>query len=131
MGKTKDLQPWLNYFAMLLAHERKGFLEVMPDRHEAYVALPALCVLCGADPGRLHELPMAAADAARRIRGYSAWKSGRDIGYTESPFAMHVVKDEPPHDPLFTVLVSRRRRWWAPWTKADAFDVIPYADSHG
>ena len=50
MAKKKtNLQPWLDYFKMLQRYEAKGFLEVKPAEHEAYVTRAALLVLAGVD----------------------------------------------------------------------------------
>ena len=45
--KNRDLQPWLDYFGLLRTYEEKGFLEVKPDRHEAYVTQAAMMTLLG------------------------------------------------------------------------------------
>ena len=42
MSKRKFLQPWLDYFDMLHTYEQKGYLEVKPDKHEAFITRAAL-----------------------------------------------------------------------------------------
>ena len=116
MGKNKDLQPWLDYFAMLRTFELKGFLEVKPDRHEAFVTQAALLVLLGLDESELAEsladqqrLTAAATDFLQRIRGYAGFKSLKGEVYLEANFALHIVKDDQPHDLLCTILLTKEK----------------------
>ena len=89
MSKTKDLQPWLDYFRMLRQHADKGYLLMKPDDHEAYVTQPALYVLAGfsAEQVRLGDLlrdglrtTRMLADTARHIRQYAAWLAAAQKG---------------------------------------------------
>ena len=116
MGKNKDLQPWLDYFAMLRTFELKGFLEVKPDSHEAFVTQAALLVLLGMDEAALAEyladqkwLTAAATDLLQRIRGYAGFKSLQGKVYLEANFALHIVKDDQPHDLLCTILLTNEK----------------------
>lgn len=120
--KTVDLQPWLDYFEMLQAYEQKGFLEVNPSRNEAYVTNTALFAM--SDDGSPRAL--AVADTVRRLRAYAGWRSMQGKVYLEQPFAVHIVKDDEPHDLVFTLLVTRRRRWWCPWRRTDRIRTIKY-----
>ena len=136
--KNRDLQPWLDYFGLLRTYEEKGFLEVKPDRHEAYVTQAALMTLLGiGEPVQTEDvdgkarLVRASADFLRRLRVYAAWRSTDGKGYLTWNFAMHIVKDEHPHDLLFTVVLSRRRSWRSLWMLNDSFDVISYDEQHG
>lgn len=127
------MQPWLDYFAMLQTFERKGLLEVKADRREAYATQAALLVLLGMDGATLVEdlsdwrrLAYASAGLLRRLRGYAGFRSQEGARYLKGGFALHVVKDEPPHDLLCTLLLSSRRRWWRLWKEEEDIDVIDY-----
>jgi hypothetical protein len=122
--KRKNLQPWLDYFKMLVTYESNGLLEMQPAKHEAYVTRPALHAMTeGDDPWRqLTSLPKT----VRRLRAYAGWKSCEGKDYLKAPFAVHVVKDEKPHDLLYTVVLTPRRAWWKLWMTADRIDVIEY-----
>ena len=129
MSKRKSLQPWLDYFEMLHTYEQKGYLEVKPEKHEAYITRAALCTL--SHTPALPEGEGAAADTrvfdtARRLRTYAAYRSFSDADYDKYTFALHVVKEEAPHDLLYTLLLTRRRRWWWPWRKAEKVEIINY-----
>lgn len=124
MKKKGNIQPWLDFFDLLYTYEREGFLEVLADKHEAYVTRAALHTLGGeaAEEQLLANVPAT----ARRIRAYAAFRSRSGAGYLVRPFALHVVKDEKPHDLLCTLLLSRRRRWWKLWLASDCIEVIDY-----
>lgn len=117
MGKNKDLQPWLDYFAMLRTYELKGFLEVKPDRREAFVTRAALLTLLGMDEAELAEgladqkwlAKSAVARFVRHIRGYAGFRSQQGAQYLDGSFALHIVKDEQPHDLLCTVLLTKEK----------------------
>lgn len=136
MSKTVNLQPWLDYFEMLHTYEQKGFLQSDCEKHEAYVTRSSLHTLSGEEDtlpattsGGIRRMRAYVA-TVRRLRAYAAWQSREGRDYLERPFAVHVVKEEPPHDLLCTILLDRRRRWQSLWFKADSFDVITY-DGHG
>ena len=125
MSKNKDLQPWLEYFDMLRIYEYKGLLEVQPDKGEAYITLPALHAMSpGDDP--MEQLKTAIPESLRRIRTYAGRKSQQGKSFLKKPFALHVVKDEKPHDLLYTLLITSRRRWWWPFYETDKIDTIIY-----
>ena len=133
-----NLQPWLDYFGLLLTYEKKGFLEVKPDKHEAYVTQAALLTLLGiGEPVQVEDvdghirLVRASCEFLRRLRAYAAWKSTDGAGYLTWGFAMHIVKDDHPHDLMFTVVLSRRRTWRSLWMIRDTFDVISYNEKNG
>ena len=121
MGKHKDLRVWLDYFDMLQTYENKGFLEMHSDKYEAYITEPALFTL--SPDNLLAGIP----DTLRRIRTYAAWIMQEGISYMNSPFALHVVSEKPPHDMLYTILLSRHRSWWCPW-KREGVEIIKYND---
>jgi len=133
-----NLQPWLDYFGLLRTYEEKGFLEVKPDKHEAYVTQAALMTLLGiGDPVQTEDvgvqvrLVRASGEFLRRLRAYAAWRSTGGAGYLSWAFAMHIVKDDHPHDLMFTVVLSRRRTWHSLWMMRDTFDVISYNEKNG
>lgn len=130
MGKNKDLQPWLDYFEMLQTYERKGFLEVIPDKDEAYIVRSALYSLSGTG-STLDELARSVPDTLGRIRAYACWKGQQGGDRLLRPFALHVVKEEQPHDLLHTFLLSRRRMWWKLWRKGDKIEIIDYTKKRG
>lgn len=103
--KHKNLQPWLDYFAMLRRHEEQGFLYVKAQEHEAYVTLPALLVLAGVDEtevrqGDIIRIPsrmMRRCTAqVRHLRTYAAWHHAHAEGL--STFDPRVAYD--PMQPL-------------------------------
>lgn len=126
MTKTTDLQPWLDYFDMLRTYEQKGFLEVMPDKHEAYVTQPAIFTLADADVHERLQTAKAVFETALRIRAYAAWKSQEGQPYLKQNFALHVVEPEHPHDLIHTLLLTQTRRWLRLWRKTDSIEVITY-----
>ena len=136
--RKRDLQPWLDYFGMLRTYEEKGFLEVKPDRHEAYVTQAALMTLLGiGEPVRAEDvdgqkrLVRASEEFQRRLRAYAAWKNTDGAGYLTWDFAMHIVKDDHPHDLLCTVVLSCRRTWRGLWMIRETFDTISYDEKDG
>lgn len=127
MKKTVDIQPWVDYFRMLMEYEEKGYLELRADKHEAFVTRAALHAMSdGDDP--MEQLKKAVPDSAMRIRTYAGWKSQAGIGYMEKPFAVHVVKEEYPHDLLYTLLITRQRTWRSLWRDKERIEVIGYDD---
>ena len=139
--RHKNLQPWLDYFEMLHSYEENGYMNVLPEKHEAYVTLPALLTITGYDDAgdaaadrslqAVLRLMRVVRSAVRRIRTYAGWKSQHGGDYLVRPFALHVVEDEMPHDLLCTMLLTRRRVWWKLWTKADRIEVIGYGRQQG
>ena len=155
MSKTKNLQPWIDYFRMLQRHEREGFLQMKPGDHEAYVTQPALLVLAGTDETKMRHgatlrdgLRMMRRCTAllRRLRVYAACMNAHAKGlstfdpavadistrplmeYLRQPFALNVVQPDEPHDPLFTMLIETRRPWWRLWMPHDRIEVIGYQE---
>ena len=126
MRKTKDLQPWLDYFKMLQTYEVKGFLEVKPDKHEAYITQPALFTLIPEDILAQKTDKGLVADVARRIRAYAGWKSQQGESYLYENFALHVVNDTEPHDLISTLLLKKPRQWFRHWHWMDKVEVISY-----
>jgi hypothetical protein len=122
--KWTNLQPWLDYFKVLQKYESNGYLEVSVNKGEAYITQAALYTLVAA-----HIKSASAKEVirtAKYIRAYVAWKGRFGGDWLEKPFALQVVKDDAPHDPVFTLLLSRKRRWWKLWLKANVVDVINY-----
>lgn len=114
MAKRDNLQPWLDYFEMLSVYETRGLLEIQYDRHEAYLTLAAACTLTELDV-RTGVIPMRRLrQEVTRLLAYAGYMSRQGQEYLDRPFAVHVVKDDTPHDLLYTMLLMRRR-WWNPW----------------
>lgn len=138
MKKHKDLTPWLDYFGALGTFEKEGFLQVEAEKHEAYITRAALAVLAlpGTSEGddqmltqREWQMVKHMPAVARRIRAYAGWKSRDGAGYLRRLFALHIVKEDEPHDLLYTILLTRRRAWWKLWIgKTDHVEVIGYDD---
>lgn len=137
MARHKDLQPWLDYFEMLHIYEKKGFLQIDAEKHEAYITQPALYTLTPggfeagdktlSDIGYIrHRVASGISIVVRRLRVYAAWKSQGGNGYDRYAFAVHMVKPDEPHDLLHTIVLTTHRPWWKLWMKHDHFDVISY-----
>ena len=134
MSKRKSLQPWLEYFDMLHTYEQKGYLEMKPEKHEAYITRAALYTLFPAPAlpegeGRVAwnvRNGRATLDTALRIRGYAGWRQQEGPGYMAEPFAPPVVGEDSPHDLLCTILLTQKRRWRRLWRKTDSVEVITY-----
>jgi len=156
MAKKKtNLQPWLDYFKMLQQYEAKGFLQMNPKEHEAYVTRAALLTLAGIDaddvqsaavPQKLSNL----ADILSRLRAYAAYRWAPAVGqqhpvdindpdaeipvipieeltaYLSQPFAVHIVKEDYPHDLLLTLLLQQKRSWRTAWRTVDTIETIDY-----
>lgn len=153
-SKHQDLQPWLNYFKMLQRYEQKGFLQMDPKEHEAYVTRAALLTL-----SPTQALPEGEGDAAKgkaladtlhNIRAYAAFRWAHAVGlqhpipkndfavpwpdipsdelkaYPSEPFAVHVVKENYPHDLLLTLLIQQKRTWYG--RRKETIEVIDYTD---
>jgi len=155
-NKHQDLQPWLDYFKMLQRYEAKGFLEVKPQEHEAYVTRAALLTLSPTpalpegEGDAANNLPLqggqrgaALADTLRNIRAYAVWlETALPTPATETaaansqlstlnsqlntPFAVHVVKEDYPHDLLLTLLLQQKRTWYG--RVKDVIEVIDYTE---
>ena len=152
MAKYKSLQPWLEYFKLLHTYEQKGYLEVKPDKREAYITRAALCLLVPALPIQERDGVITDThilDVSRRIRAYTAYLSAVSVGAKypvelsnegiiappiptselkkcmDHPFALHIVKEEPPHDVLRTLLLTRKRNWLG--IRRERVEVINYS----
>jgi len=155
--KRTNLQPWLDYFKMLQQYEAKGFLEVKPQEHEAYITRAALLTLSPTPA-----LPEGEVDAANgkalhdtlsRLRAYAAYRWAPAVGqqhpadmndpaaplpaipeaeltaYLSQPFAVHIVKEEYPHDLLLTLLLTQKRSWRTAWRTVDTIEAIDYTEN--
>lgn len=49
IGRKKDLSPWLDWFAVLDKYIESGYLEILPEVHEAYITEAALHTLSNTD----------------------------------------------------------------------------------
>lgn len=152
--KKTNLQPWLDYFKMLQRYETKGFLQMNPKEHEAYITRAALLTL-----NPTPALPEGEGDAANgkaihdaviRLRAYAAYRWAPAVGqqhpvdindpdaeipvipieeltaYFSQPFAIHIVKEDYPHDLLLTLLLQQKRSWRTAWRTVDTIEVIDY-----
>ena len=137
--KRKNLQPWLDYFTVLQEYEARGFLDVQKEKNEAYITESALHSLSGSSAdivSIVHEDPLRAKSllardalrTARRIRAYAGWRSKKGEAFLAEPFALHVVGDEYPYTPKYTLLITSRRRWWMPWTVTDHVEIVEYEE---
>ena len=129
MAKHRDLQPWIEYFGLLRSYEENGFLEVIPEKHEAYITRAALCTLAIGKSLSLDSLAPQTLRIVKCIYAYAGWKCQRG-DYQSQPFALHVVKEEQPHDLLYTILLATKRRWYSPWHKSDSIEVITYEEEN-
>lgn len=156
-SKHQDLTPWLDYFRMLQQYEQKGFLEIKPQEHEAYITRAALLTLAGIDAEDVQSAavspqPEALADTLTRLRAYAAYRSAPAVGqqhpvdmndpaatlpdileaeltaYFSQPFAVHIVKEGYPHDLLLTLLLQQKRSWRTAWRTVDTIEVIDYTE---
>ena len=127
-NKHRDLQPWLDYFDMLRTYEQKGFLEVKADKHEAYVTRAALLTLAAIAPDDVQSAAVSQqfTDTVGRLRTYAAFRAQQGADYLTQNFALHVVHDDPPHDPLLTLLLSLKNRHIG--RKTDHIEVISYVE---
>ena len=155
-NKHQDLQPWLDYFKMLQQYEAKGFLQMNPKEHEAYITRAALLTL-----NPTPALPEGEGDSANgkalhdtvtRLRAYAAYRWAPTVGqqhpvdindpdaeipvipieeltaYFSQPFAIHIVKEDYPHDLLLTLLLQQKRSWRTAWRTVDTIEVIDYTE---
>ena len=154
--KRTNLQPWLDYFKMLQRYEAKGFLELKPKEHEAYITLAALLTLTPSPtlPGGEGDATAngkVLADTLSRLRAYVAYRSAPAVGqqypadindpaaplpvipeteltaYFSEPFAIHIVKEEYPHDLLLTLLLQQKRTWYG--RRKETVEVIDYKNN--
>lgn len=137
--KDRDLGPWLDYFQMLRRYEQKGLLQTEAANHEAYIAQSALHAMTPGDDPALQVSAGTILATLRRIRTYCAWLHTQTINPTDSdsesllqyerePFALHVIADAKPNDPIYTLHISLCRRWWWPFRKMEKVEVINYKE---
>lgn len=125
MSKTKhkDLQPWLDYYDMLHTYSAQGYLQIEGDKHEAYVTQPSLHAMSNGDDPIVQMQDGSIEKTVRRLRTYAAWLSGGGEGYLRQPFAVHVVQADEPHDLIFTVLLSWKRKLFR---RHECMEIIMY-----
>ena len=138
-----NVLPWMVYFEMLNAYERKGYLEVIPDKNETFVTRAALFSLSLCNE-KADMSVKTMEETICRIRAHRVYRSqlerigksdlkedmGRRPLEIDRPFALYVVKEENPHDLICIILVTRRRKWYRFWQKTDCIRVVTYGDSH-
>lgn len=98
--KTVDLSPMLDYFDVLRSYVEAGYLEIMPSTGEAYITLPALMTLSGAD-NLLAGKPLTQAQAAKEwdairltVRGIWMYTTNEDV-WQEYCKAWNSAPDQP------------------------------------
>jgi hypothetical protein len=156
MKKHKNLQPWLDYFAMLRQYEEKGFLEVRPEHREAYITRAALLTLT--EPGdpkmvilALVRYVMARAAVTEGLKDREATmllapeesESKADVWQTDAmqqraeaivekllagSYAIHVVMEDMPHDLLITVVVTHPSVWWKRSPGKERIEIVDYRE---
>lgn len=111
-GKKKhsDLQPFLDYFSMLSEYVEKGYMQLDVKEHAVYITQPAIHAMSPGNDPAVQLRDGSIENTALRIRTYAAWLLGEGNDYMKSNFSVHVVKDEEPHDLIFTLLFSQSRR---------------------
>ena len=154
--KRTNLQPWLDYFKMLQRYEQEGFLQMNPQEHETYVTRAALLTLSNINPEDiqsatiLSQPPTIIADTLSRLRAYAAYRWAPVVGqqhpvdindpnaeipvipieeltaYFSQPFAIHIVKEDYPHDLLLTLLLQQKRTWYG--RCKETIEVIDYTE---
>lgn len=94
----------------------------------------------------------ACTDVARRLRTYAAYRWAPTVGqqhpvdindpdaeipvisteeltaYFSQPFAVHIVKEDYPHDLLLTLLLQQKRSWRTAWRTVDTIETIDYTE---
>lgn len=139
MARSRNLQPWLDYFDMLQQYCKDGFLLVDTENHEARITRVALFTVAGYsdDPEALADRSPQAISrrlaamkfALLRIRDYAAWLSREGKDYISRPFAIHAEEDSSSAEPgrrRFTVVITTKRRWWKLWQWHDHLDITSY-----
>ena len=122
----KDLQPLLDYFDLLQTYERKGYLELLLNKHEAYVTQPALHAMSEGDDSQEQLRDGSIIETVRRIQGYAAFRSTEGKDYLKQPFAINVVQTEPPYDLLYTMLITHHKSWRTLWRWRESIETITY-----
>ena len=156
-NKHQDLQPWIDYFKMLQQYETKGFLEMKPQEHEAYITRAALLTLANIDAVAIQPVTSSLSDEKlidliSILRAYAAYRWAPAVGqqhpadmndpaaplpvipeaeltaYLSQPFATHIVKEDYPHDLLLTLLLQQKRSWRTAWRTVDTIEAIDYTE---
>ena len=154
-SKHQDLQPWIDYFKMLQQYEAKGFLEIKPQEHEAYITRAALLTLANIDAVAIQPVTSSLSDEKlidliSILRAYAAYRWAPVVGqqhpvdmndpasplpaipeaelmtYLSAPFAVHVVKEDYPHDLLLTLLLQQKRAWYG--RRKETIEAIDYTE---
>lgn len=155
--KRTNLQPWLDYFKMLQQYEQKGFLQMNPAEHEAYITRAALLTLANIDAVDIQPVTSSLSDEKlidliSILRAYAAYRWAPAVGqqhpadmndpdaeipvipieeltaYFSQPFAAHIVKEDYPHDLLLTLLLQQKHSWRTAWRTVDTIEVIDYTE---
>lgn len=123
--KHEDLRPWLDYFDMFSQYVKCGYLQMDIAKHEAYTTQPALHAMSEGENPAEQIQNGSIARTALHIREYAAWLSAEGNTYLQENFALHIVKPDEPHDLMFTILFSRKRKLFK---RKMTVDIIAYPD---
>lgn len=123
--KHEDLQPWLDEFNMFDAYQQAGYLQMVVNRHEAFVTNAALHSMSDGNDPMLQAQDGSLEKTAKRLRTYAGWLSQEGESYLNDNFAVNVVAHDEPHDPLYTILLSKHRKLWK---MVDKVEWITYKD---
>lgn len=122
-NKYEDMQPWLDYFDMLREYVCLGFLQMEVSKHEAFITQPVLHAISDGDDPIAQMRDGSIELSAWRLRAYAGWLAGEGMDYLRKPFAVHVVKPDVPHDLMFTMLLSCKRKLLK---RRDMIETITY-----
>lgn len=125
MKKKKNLQPWIDAFLVLRQLKNQGWLDLHEKNHEAFITLPALHAITKGDLPQ-QQKPEHIRTTMKLILAYAASLSAIGQEYITRPFAIHVVRDEGKNEPIYTALLSYKRKWWWPFTKSEHIEIITY-----
>ena len=130
-ARPSDIQPWMDFVEVLDRYRNRGYLE-LASPGEAYVTMAAISTLAGIDPLQAAARTDYAYSAslwdklkgvARYIMVYAAYSGCAGL---PKSYAVNVVGDRMPHEPLFVILVCRRRSWRTAWRMKDCFKIVFY-----
>ena len=115
--KRSDISPFLDYFSMLSEYVEKGYMQLDVKEHAVYITQPAIHAMTPGNDPAMQLRDGSIENTAFRIRAYVAWLSGEGNDYLDRNFSVHVVKDEEPHDLMYTILLSKGGRLFGAKTK--------------
>ena len=103
----KDLSPYLEYFELLAAYVRQGYLEVFPATNEAFITRPALHALANtdlnADKGKI---ALSLFATAKYLRIYTQYLNASLEGFKLYKAAWDEAQDQ--HKPSFSGFAGKQ-----------------------